>query len=146
MFRPKRARKPQRTESIGIVFHKEINTNMGAPNATVNTNNGNPLFATVQGVQASGANSDGVVSNLTATLSDTSVATAAVKTSATGVSYIEFTTLKVGTVTATVTATVTDTDGAANTFTAIASITVIPGVNDTVTASINILFSSTVPA
>lgn len=119
---------------------------MGAPNASVNTNNGNPLFATVQGVQASGANSDGVVSNLTATLSDTSIATATVKTSATGVSYIEFTTTKVGVVTATVTATVTDTDGVAKSFTAIAQITVIPGVNDTVTASINILFSSTVPA
>lgn len=119
---------------------------MSAPSASVNVNNGSPLFATIQPVQASGANSNGIVSNLAATLSDTSVAAATVKTSASGVSYIDFTTIKVGTVTVTVTATVTDTDGTVSNLTVVASVVVIPGANDTLTTSINILFSSVVPA
>lgn len=119
---------------------------MSAPTSTGTTNNGNPLFATVQPVQTSGANSNGKVSNLAVTLSDTTVVTAVVKTSVSGVSYVEFDTLKVGTITATVTCTVTDPDGTVNNFTAVASVVVIPGVNDTVTASIEVLFSSTVPA
>lgn len=145
LFRAKRT-KPQRTERIGIVFHKEKYTNMSAPTSTGTVNNGASLFATVQPVQVNGSNSNGKVSNLAVTSSDVSIATATVKTSASGVAYIEFDSLKVGTATITVTATVTDTDGAVGTFTAVASLVVIPGVNDTVTAALSVLFSSTVPA
>jgi hypothetical protein len=144
LFRPK---KKQKTERIEIVFHKENKQKMAAPTATGTTNNGNPLFATIQPVQADGANSNGVVSNLAVTLSDTTIVTATVKTSASGVQYVEFDTLAVGTVTATFTCTVTDPGVATpSTFTQTATITVTAGTPTVLTAAINILFSSTVPA
>lgn len=144
LFRKKSTAK---TESIGIAFSKEIPTDMSAPTTTTaTTNDGSPLYAQIVPQQASGATSSGVVSAVSATLSDTSVGTATVKTSTSGATYIEFDTLKVGVTTLTVTCTVTDTDGAAATFTATATLTVTPGPNDTVTASIELTFSSTVPA
>lgn len=119
---------------------------MSAPIATGTTNNGKALFATLQAIQASGANSNGVVSNLAVSLSDVSITTVAVKTSTTGIQYAEFDPLKVGTSIATVTLTVTDPDGTEQNFTVTANVVVIPGANDTLTASVEVLFSSTVPA
>jgi hypothetical protein len=145
LFRPK---KKHKTERIEIVFHKENKQKMAAPTVTGTTNNGNPLFATIQPVQASGADSNGVVSNLAVTLSDTTIVTATIKTSASGVQYVEFDTLAVGTITATFTCTVTDpgVTAAPLTFTQTATITVTAGASPVLTAAINILFSSTVPA
>jgi hypothetical protein len=139
-FRP---RKKIVTERIGIVFHTE-KSNMAAP-STGTTNNGTPLFATIQPLQASGANSNGVVSNLAVTLTGTA-ATAAVSTSASGVSFVTFTTVAIGSVTAVFTATVTDPDGTVTAFTTAATVTVTAGAGDVLTASIEVLFSSTVPA
>lgn len=119
---------------------------MSAPISTGTTNNGKALFGIIQPLQTSGANSNGVVSNLAVTLSDVSITTVTVKTSASGIQYAEFDPLKVGTAVATVTLTVTDPDGAKQDFTVTANIVVIPGVNDTLTASVEVLFSSTVPA
>lgn len=119
---------------------------MSAPTSTGTTNNGNPLFGLIQPIQASGANSNGVVSNLVVTLSDTSFGTVTVKTSVGGVQYFEFDPTAVGSTTATATCTITDPDKTVNTFTAVATINIIAGAGDVLTAAIEILFSSTQPA
>lgn len=120
---------------------------MSAPIATGTTNDGSPIFATIQPLQTNGSNSKGVVSNLAVTLSDTTVVTATVKASATSIPYVEFDTLgKIGTTVATFTSTVTDPSGVVSTFTITANVTVIAGPGDVLTTSVEVLFSSVVPA
>lgn len=133
-----------RTTGIQTAFIGE--SNMGAPSSTGTTNNGSPLFGLIQPLQANNTSSNGVVSNLSVTLSTTAFGTATVKTSVSGVQYFEFDPTAVGSTVATVTATVTDPDGTVGNFTATATINIIAGTGDILTAEIEVLFSSTVPA
>lgn len=144
LFRPKRT---IHTKKIGVVFYKEKPKRMSAPIATGTTNDGRPIYATLQGLQSNGSDSNGVVSNLAVTLSDTTVVTTTVKTSASGIQYVEFDTLgKLASTTATFTCTVTDPTGPVANFTATATVTVTAGPGDVVTTSVEVLFSSSVPA
>ena len=109
-------RKNVRTSSIALRFFKGVHFSMASTGTTAN---GTPLFALIATLQDTGANSNGVVSQASWTLSDTSIASIATQgASPSGVVYAEFDPIKVGTATITVTATVTDPDGTVKQFTA----------------------------
>lgn len=142
-----RTRRPiVRTTAVRIKFLGD--QTMSAP-ASGTVNDGQSIFALLVPVQSTGATSNGKISNVTVTLADTSVATAVVKTSVSGVTYIEFDTLKVTPdegVLVTVTSTVTDFDGSVKTLTSTGQLIIIAGANDSLTAAVNILFSTTEPS
>lgn len=148
LFRPRHVR----TERIGIVFQhhhpKEKHYKMAAPTSPIGTTtNGTPLFAILQPLQSTGANSNGVVSAASFTLADTSVVGVTSQgASASGVVFAQLTPLKIGSTILTATCTVTDPDGTVNTFTATANVVVTAAAGDVLTASITILFSATQPA
>lgn len=127
-----------RTASIKIRFGDK---HMGAPSST-SVQVGTPEFALIQALQANGSDSNGVVSNITWTIADTTVAT--VLPNAAG--FAEVNGVAAGATTLTVTATVTDPNGTVNTFTAVASVTVTVAVDQTLTTAIETLFTSTNPA
>lgn len=133
-----RKSKTVRTTAIVLIFG---DNNMPAQVSSIQVNDGNALLGTVQPLQANNTDSSGVVSNVTWTTDSTSFVTLVQNADGTAT----FTAIKVGVTNVTVNATVTDSDGTAATFTATGIITVIPGPNDTLTASITILFQSVTP-